>query len=82
MSYVELRPKGKKESTWNGEINIKEGRRPEVYTDEDEKLLGDCEETWELAVDGYGEDGKRIYDSVKGETCHQCRYMFVGSHIG
>lgn len=73
VSYVEIRPKGKRESSWNGEINIKEGPRPEIYTDEHEKLLGDYKETWDLSVDGYGEDRKRIYDPVKGETCHQCR---------
>ncbi|XP_004292459.1 PREDICTED: cell division cycle-associated protein 7-like [Fragaria vesca subsp. vesca] len=80
VSYVEIRPKGKRESTWNSEINIKEGKRPEIYTDEDERLLGDCKETWELSVDGYGEDRKRIYDPVKGETCHQCRQKTLGQH--
>ncbi|KAL6213528.1 hypothetical protein ACLB2K_012975 [Fragaria x ananassa] len=80
VSYVEIRPNGKRESTWNSEINIKEGKRPEIYTDEDERLLGDCKETWELSVDGYGEDRKRIYDPVKGETCHQCRQKTLGQH--
>ncbi|KAM5549098.1 hypothetical protein ABKV19_000492 [Rosa sericea] len=80
VSYVEIRPKGKRESSWNGEINIKEGIRPEIYSDEHEKLLGACKETWELSVDGYGEDGKRIYDPVKGETCHQCRQKTLGQH--
>ncbi|XP_050364416.1 uncharacterized protein LOC126783072 [Argentina anserina] len=80
VSYVELRPKGKKEKSWNCEINIREGTRPEIYSDEDMKLLGDCKETWELSVDGYGEDRKRIYDPVKGETCHQCRQKTLGKH--
>lgn len=55
------------------EIIIPEGSNPEIYTEEHEKLLGDCETTWELYVDGYDEDGNRIYDPNKGETCHQCR---------
>jgi len=55
------------------EIVIPEGTNPEVYTEEHEELLGDCESTWELYVDGYDEDGNRIYDPIKGETCHQCR---------
>ncbi|KAK9942241.1 hypothetical protein M0R45_007917 [Rubus argutus] len=80
VSYVEIRPKGKRESSWDGEINIKEGSRPEIYTDEHEKLLGDYKDTWDLSVDGYGEDGKRIYDPVKGETCHQCRQKTLGQH--
>ncbi|KAK7400854.1 hypothetical protein VNO78_12162 [Psophocarpus tetragonolobus] len=55
------------------EIFIPEGTNPEVYTEEQEKLLGDCETAWELCVDGYDEDGNRIYDPINGETCHQCR---------
>ncbi|KAK7319818.1 hypothetical protein RJT34_04546 [Clitoria ternatea] len=64
----------------NLEIVIPEGTNPEVYTEEQEKLLGDCETTWELNVDGYDEDGDRIYDSIKGEICHQCRQKTVGEH--
>jgi len=56
------------------EIHIPEGTNPEVYTEEHEKLLGDCETDWELYVDGYDEDGDHIYDPTKGEKCHQCRY--------
>lgn len=55
-------------------VVITEGSKPEVYTEEHEKLLGNTEKTWELFVDGVGKDGKRIYDSVQGKTCHQCRY--------
>ncbi|CAN7068523.1 unnamed protein product [Brassica oleracea var. botrytis] len=54
------------------------GERPEVYTDEHEKLLGNTERVWELFVDGYAPDGKRIYDPVKGKTCHQCRQKTLG----
>lgn len=54
-----------------------EGSKPEVYTDVHEKLLGNTERSWTLFVDGIGQDGKRIYDPVKGKTCHQCRSCFV-----
>ncbi|KAK9110259.1 hypothetical protein Sjap_018319 [Stephania japonica] len=54
------------------------GLNPEIYTEEQEKLLGSCEEGWTLFVDGYGSDGKRIYDPVKGKTCHQCRLKSLG----
>ncbi|XP_004505168.1 uncharacterized protein [Cicer arietinum] len=60
------------------EIYIEEGTNPEVYTEKHEKLLGDCETVWELYVDGYDEDGDRIYDPTKGVKCHQCRHVTVG----
>ncbi|XP_011099235.1 uncharacterized protein LOC105177697 isoform X2 [Sesamum indicum] len=50
------------------------GSKPEIYTEEHEKLLGSTEMSWTLFVDGCGKDGKRIYDPVRGKTCHQCRY--------
>lgn len=59
--------------TKEDEIFIPEGTNPEVYTEEQEKLLGDCETIWELSVDGCDVDGNRIYDLIKGDTCHQCR---------
>ncbi|XP_019194760.1 PREDICTED: tRNA(His) guanylyltransferase 2-like [Ipomoea nil] len=37
-------------------------------------MLGSTKLNWTLFVDGYGKDGKRIYDLVKGNTCHQCRF--------
>lgn len=79
VSYTENRPKGKRDSSDEEvEICIKEGSKPEIYTKEHKKLLGDYETAWTLLVDGYGEDGKRIYDNVNGETCHQCRFIFMG----
>ncbi|KAG9144510.1 hypothetical protein Leryth_010730 [Lithospermum erythrorhizon] len=57
-----------------------EGSRPEVYTEEHEKLLGSTEKSWTLFVDGYGKDGKRIYDQVNGKSCHQCRQKTLGHH--
>ncbi|KAK4346532.1 hypothetical protein RND71_032871 [Anisodus tanguticus] len=50
-----------------------EGSKPEIYTEEHEKLSGTTDLSWTFFVDGYGNDGKRIYDPVKGKTCHQCR---------
>ncbi|CAF1860967.1 hypothetical protein HID58_062118 [Brassica napus] len=68
--------KGKKSK---GEsLLIYEGPRAEVYTEEHEKLLGNTERSWTCFVDGYGKDGKRIYDPFKGKTCHQCRQKTLG----
>ncbi|GLT39059.1 hypothetical protein SLA2020_132670 [Shorea laevis] len=52
-------------------VKLQEGTRPEVHTEEHEKL-------WTLFEDGYGEDGNRIYDPIKGKTCHQCRQKTLG----
>ncbi|KAI3717034.1 hypothetical protein L1987_68348 [Smallanthus sonchifolius] len=60
------------------ELLIEKTSRPEVYTEEHEKLLGECKTEWTLFVDGYGKDGKRIYDQVRGKTCHQCRQKTLG----
>ncbi|XP_057495469.1 uncharacterized protein LOC130780499 [Actinidia eriantha] len=60
------------------EIHIKEGSKPEIYTEEDEKLLGDCKTAWVLLVDGYNGDGERIYDTFYGKSCHQCRQKTLG----
>ncbi|CAH9096416.1 unnamed protein product [Cuscuta epithymum] len=54
------------------------GSKEEVYTEEHEKLLGSTELDWTLFVDGYGTDGKRIYDPTEGKTCHQCRQKTLG----
>ncbi|XP_065876701.1 uncharacterized protein [Euphorbia lathyris] len=59
-------------------VTLEEGAKPEVYTEEHEKLLGSTEKSWTLFVDGYGADGKRIYDPIKGKTCHQCRQKTLG----
>ncbi|KAH0929699.1 hypothetical protein HID58_015426 [Brassica napus] len=68
--------KGKKSK---GEsLLIFEGPRVEVYTEVHEKLLGNTERSWTCFVDGYGKDGKRIYDPFKGKTCHQCRQKTLG----
>lgn len=29
-------------------------------------------------MDGYDSNGTRIYDSVNGKTCHQCRQKTMG----
>ncbi|KAJ3675817.1 hypothetical protein LUZ60_004859 [Juncus effusus] len=77
VSYAELRTK-KGDYKSNDVDLIEEGRREEIYTEEHEKLLGSCEMPWTLFVDGYGKDGKRIYDQVRGKTCHQCRQKTMG----
>ncbi|WCJ31039.1 Zinc-finger domain of monoamine-oxidase A repressor R1 [Euphorbia peplus] len=59
-------------------VMLEEGAKLEVYTEEHEKLLGSTEKSWTLFVDGYGKDGKRIYDPIKGKTCHQCRQKTLG----
>ncbi|MCO5568195.1 hypothetical protein L7F22_021891 [Adiantum nelumboides] len=52
--------------------------QPEVYSEEHERLLGSCSQEWELFKDGCAADGTRIYDSVRGKTCHQCRQKTLG----
>ena len=69
-STLRKKDKGVEESSM-----LEEGRKPEIYTQEHEKLLGHTERSWTLFEDGYGKDGKRIYDSVRGKTCHQCRLV-------
>lgn len=56
-------------------ISVPEGWASEVYTEEHEKLLGDCNKPWTVFVDGYGEDGERLYDPLNGKMCHQCRLI-------
>ncbi|KAJ1419096.1 Zinc-finger domain of monoamine-oxidase A repressor R1 [Sesbania bispinosa] len=62
----------------SGKVVIEAGAKPEIYTEEHEKLLGNTEKSWTLFIDGCGKDGKRIYDSVQGKTCHQCRQKTLG----
>lgn len=74
VSYSEL-PKPKRDKVVaNAEIHIVESSKPEVYTGEDVKLLGDSKTPWTLLADGYDNEGKRVYDPVNGKTCHQCRF--------
>lgn len=70
----------KNDKTLSSEVVLlrEEGAKPEFYTEEHEKLLGSTEMEWALFVDGVGKDGKRIYDPVKGKTCHQCRQKTLG----
>ncbi|GAU30371.1 hypothetical protein TSUD_57820 [Trifolium subterraneum] len=50
------------------EIYIPEGTNPEVYAEQHEKLLGDCETAWEL----YGENVREADLNPKW-TCPCCR---------
>ncbi|KAG8090686.1 hypothetical protein GUJ93_ZPchr0011g28854 [Zizania palustris] len=80
VSYCEIRAKKVKDVEGGSSDLIKVGPKEEIYMEEHEKLLGTCVEPWTLFVDGYGKDGKRIYDQVRGQTCHQCRHKTLGHH--
>lgn len=79
VNYSEERMPKKKRTSEVEDILLKEGSKPEFYTEEHEELLGSTERSWELFVDGCGNDGKRIYDPIKGKTCHQCRSGSISS---
>ncbi|CAD6253505.1 unnamed protein product [Miscanthus lutarioriparius] len=80
VSYCETEPKKEKHSADGKTVVIEVGAKEEIYTEEHDKLLGTCNTPWTLFVDGYGKDGKRIYDQVRGQTCHQCRQKTLGHH--
>lgn len=80
VRYYESEVERKKDPLADDRSNWIEGHREEVYTEEHEKLLGNCEMGWTLFVDGYDKSGRRIYDQVKGKTCHQCRQKTLGYH--
>ena len=63
-----------------GPVRIASGPRPEVYTRAQLESLSKTRSPWELFRDGYGKDGKRIYDPVNGKCCHQCRQKTLGTH--
>ncbi|CAN6357238.1 unnamed protein product [Urochloa humidicola] len=74
VNYCEIQPSNEKIDPEGGKsLFLEVGTQEEIYTEEHEKLLGTCNTPWTLFVDGYGKDGKRIYDQVGGQTCHQCR---------
>eukprot|EP00803_Ostreobium_quekettii_P005114 evm.model.scf_123.4 EVM.evm.TU.scf_123.4 scf_123:101975-105383(-) len=52
----------------------------EKYETRHLKALRAHKKEWKLFVDGYSADGKRLYDPVKGKTCHQCRQKTLGKH--
>nr|GMD51796.1 cell division cycle-associated protein 7-like [Ipomoea batatas] len=76
VSYTEV-PVGKSLKS-EDDLLREAGSKPETYSEEHEKLLGSTKMNWTLFVDGYGKDGKRIYDPIKGKTCHQCRQKTLG----
>ncbi|KNA08778.1 hypothetical protein SOVF_159710 [Spinacia oleracea] len=75
VTYTELKEEKIKRTR---DIVLEEGAKPEFYTEEHEKLLGNTEMPWTFFVDGYRADGTRIYDPVTGKTCHQCRQKTLG----
>ena len=74
VSYAEKRLPKEEKVVKKVKVHIPEGSKPEVYTEEHEKALGDSKTTWILYVDGYDNEGQRIYDQFEGKSCHQCRY--------
>ncbi|CAM8949041.1 unnamed protein product [Rhodiola kirilowii] len=78
VNYREIREK-KMKILKDVVIRVKEGPKPEVYTEEDQQRLGECGTVWTLAVDGY-KNGKRVYDQLNGKSCHQCRQKTLGQH--
>ncbi|XP_023769648.1 uncharacterized protein LOC111918216 [Lactuca sativa] len=79
VDYSEMRvPNSNQKVIKDVKIEIKEGSQPEVYTEEHEKALGDHKETWTLCVDGYDDEGNRMYDAYAGKSCHQCRQKTTG----
>eukprot|EP00210_Caulerpa_lentillifera_P001351 g1299.t1 len=51
----------------------------EVYSLKHLKSLGSYKKKWTLFVDGYV-NGERVYNSIKGTTCHQCRQKTIARH--
>ncbi|VFQ73718.1 unnamed protein product [Cuscuta campestris] len=81
VNYSERRePKVREKFPKNVNICIAEGEKPEVYTEEHKKLLGDSKNNWTLYEDGYDEDGMRLYDPDIGKSCHQCRQKVMCKH--
>ncbi|XP_039777293.1 cell division cycle-associated protein 7-like isoform X2 [Panicum virgatum] len=80
VSYCEIQPKKERDPQGVRTELLEEGAKEEIYTEEHEKLLGTCNTPWTLFVDGCDKDGKRIYDQVRGQTCHQCRQKTLGHH--
>ncbi|WCJ33798.1 Zinc-finger domain of monoamine-oxidase A repressor R1 [Euphorbia peplus] len=81
VNYSDFFPKTNKGSSKSKdlEIRIKQGSKPEIYDQSHQKLLRDCKTPWTSSMDEeYREDGKRIYDPEKGESCHQCRQKTLG----
>ena len=50
----------------------------EVYEARHAEALGSAAEPWTLFEDGYDDKGRRIYDPVNGQCCHQCRQKTKG----
>ena len=63
------------------EIHIKKGSKSEIYTQEHKMLLGDCEMSWTLLVDQFGNGGKHIggCDEVRIERGSDVIIVLVGN---
>ncbi|KAL0450277.1 UNVERIFIED_CONTAM: hypothetical protein Slati_1584100 [Sesamum latifolium] len=61
VSYCEEVRVSKKDRSLNDDDLLREvGSKPEIYTEEHEKLLGSTEMSWTLFVDGCGQDGSEF----------------------
>ncbi|GAB2279691.1 hypothetical protein Dimus_014333 [Dionaea muscipula] len=80
VSYSEVHPMNKDNGSLGNDdgVFLERGAKPEIYTVEHEKLVGATERNWTLFVDGYDSNRRRIYDPVRGKTCHQCRQKTLG----
>ncbi|CAN1308927.1 Cell division cycle-associated 7-like protein [Linum perenne] len=66
-------------SNEEGLVKFREGRKREIFSVKPgENVLGSTERSWTLCEDGYGEDGRRVYDQINGKSCHQCRQKTLG----
>ena len=70
----EIDPSGTNRDLWEPTYN------EERYTVAHKEALGTSTKAWTLFVDGYDAKGNRIYDPVRGATCHQCRQKTVCRH--
>ena len=70
----EIDPSGTNRDLWEPTYN------EERYTVAHKEALGTSNKAWTLFVDGYDAKGNRIYDPVRGATCHQCRQKTVCRH--
>lgn len=52
--------------------------RTEVYYQRHKDALGSTQREWVLFRDGYDAEGNRVYDPLRGQTCHQCRQKTMG----
>ncbi|KAM1255723.1 hypothetical protein ACFX2F_030146 [Malus domestica] len=50
VRYAEVHVSRKDEASYMKDITLEEGDRPEIYTEEHEKLLGNTDKTWTMVL--------------------------------